>query len=227
MAEQLGLDLPARPALGREDFMVAPSNALALAMIDAWVNWDLRKLVLSGPEGSGKTHLTHVWAADAGARIIPAEGLADQSLQDLAQGPVAVEDIPMISQDPVDQTALFHLHNMLAEANHPLLMTGEAAPNFWNLSLPDLQSRVDAAGHAELQPPDDTLLAAVLAKLFADRQIAPKPNVIQYLVPRIERSFAAAARVVAALDAQSLAQGKPVGRNMARNMLDNGDIPKE
>ena len=53
MATQLGLDLPARAALGRDDFLVAPSNALAIRMIDDWQNWPLRKLVLTGPEGSG------------------------------------------------------------------------------------------------------------------------------------------------------------------------------
>lgn len=71
MAEQLGLDLPSVAALGREDFLVAPSNALAMAMIDAWPNWQGGKLVLSGPEGAGKTHLAHVWAQRSGAKLIP------------------------------------------------------------------------------------------------------------------------------------------------------------
>ena len=46
MAVQLGLDLPVRTALGRDDFMIAPSNAVAVAMIDNWRAWPLAKLVL-------------------------------------------------------------------------------------------------------------------------------------------------------------------------------------
>ncbi|MCB4379175.1 chromosomal replication initiator DnaA, partial [Synechococcus sp. MU1644] len=88
-------------------------------------------------------------------------------------------------------------------------------------SLPDLQSRVDAAGHAALDAPDDSLLGAVLAKLFSDRQLTPRPDVIPYLVTHMERSFAAARQIVADLDTASLAQKKPVTRNLAAACLDN------
>ncbi|MEO0865147.1 MAG: DnaA/Hda family protein, partial [Pseudomonadota bacterium] len=189
MATQLGFDLPVRPALGRDDFLVAPSNAVALAMIEGWMSWPGGKLVLSGPYGAGKTHLTHVWASEAGARIIPADTLPERDVTELSIGPVAVEDVDTIAHNSEAQTALFHLHNMMQAAGQPLLMTGAAAPTHWRMSLPDLQSRIDAAGHAALDPPDDTLLAAVMAKLFADRQVMPKPDVIPYLTSRMERSF--------------------------------------
>jgi len=220
MTEQLGFDLPVRAALGRDDFLVAPSNAVALAMIDDWRNWAQGKLVLSGPIGAGKTHLAHVWADAAGARIVIAADLAQADLPTLAQGPVAVEDVPRIAQDMAAQTALFHLHNMMQGAGAPLLMTGRGAPSRWQMSLPDLQSRIDAAGHAALEVPDDTLLAAVLAKLFTDRQLQPRPDVIPYLVTRMERSFAAALVVVSALDAASLAQGRAITRALAGEVLD-------
>ena len=220
MATQLGLDLPARAALGRDDFLVAPSNALAIRMIDDWQNWPLRKLVLTGPEGSGKTHLTHVWAAASGARIVAARDLSADIIQTPPTGPIAVEDVPMISRDSHAQTTLFHLHNLSAEAGHHLLMTGAQAPSLWSMSLPDLQSRIDAAGHAALDPPDDNLLAAVLGKLLNDRQLTPRADVIPYLVTHMERSFEAARRVVADLDATSLARKKPVTRALAAELLD-------
>ena len=89
------------------------------------------------------------------------------------------------------------------------------------MSLPDLQSRIDAAGHAQIELPDDVLLAAVLAKLFNDRHLMPRPDVIPYLVKRIERSFAAAGDVVHILDVESLAQKKPMTRHFAQQVLDN------
>lgn len=226
MAIQLGLNLPARAALGRDDFMVAPSNAVALAMIDNWRSWPLAKLVLTGPDASGKTHLTHVWASDSGARIVAAPDLAQQDIDALARHPVAVERVDTIHDDMPAQTALFHLHNLLHSAGLPLLMTGVLAPNLWRLSLPDLQSRVDAAGHATLEAPDDTLLGAVLAKLFADRQLTPRPDVIPYLVTHMERSFAAARQIVEALDTVSLARKRPVTRALAAELLDKGGTPE-
>lgn len=220
MAVQLGLDLPARAALGRDDFLVAPSNAVALAMIDSWNTWPLHKLVLSGPKGSGKTHLTHVWATASGARIIAARDLNADILTAPPTGPIAVEDVPSIANDRNAQTTLFHLHNLQAAAGHHLLMTGTQAPSLWAMTLPDLQSRIDGAGHAALDAPDDNLLGAVLGKLFNDRQLTPRPDVIPYLVTHMERSFDAARNIVGALDATSLARKKPVTRALATELLD-------
>ncbi|WP_299962063.1 DnaA/Hda family protein [uncultured Roseobacter sp.] len=215
MPEQLGFDLPGIPALGRADFLVAPSNAVAVAMIDSD---DADRLVLIGPEGAGKTHLTHVWAARTGAGIVAAHSLQNADVPALADGCVAVEDVPGISAEA--QTALFHLHNLVLANGNRLLMTGEGAPRDWGLTLPDLASRIAAAQMAALEPPDDTLLAAVLAKLFADRQLTPKADVIPYLTARMDRSFAAARDLVARLDAASLAQKRPVTRQLAAPLLD-------
>lgn len=219
MAQQLSFDLPAKPALGREDFFVAPSNAMAVALLDPQFAWPSGKLVLTGPKGAGKTHLAHVWASQTGARIIRADRLTEHTVPELAQGPVAVEDVPQIGGHCGRQNALFHLHNLVLANGHSLVMTGQGAPNLWGLSLPDLQSRVQAATHAELQPPDDQLLAVVLAKLFNDRQITPKPDVIPYLVAHMDRSFAAAARIVRRLDQLSLAEKRSLTRPLAVRVL--------
>jgi chromosomal replication initiation ATPase DnaA len=134
---------------------------------------------------------------------------------------MVIEDVPEIAQDHAAQTALFHLHNLMQSNGQPLLMTGRGAPNHWAMSLPDLQSRIDAAGVGTLMAPDDTLLGAVIAKHFSDRQLMPRPDVIPYLVLRIDRSFAAARDVVAAMDGHSLARHKPLTRALAAQVLDN------
>lgn len=220
MAEQLGLNLPGVPALGREDFLVAPSNALAVALIDAWPDWQAGKLVLTGPLGSGKTHLAHVWAARSGARLLPAAAIGEADIPALASGPVAVEDVSEIAGSEPAETALFHLHNLALANGQTLLFTGDAALAAWPMALPDLKSRLQGAASAELAPPDDTLLAAVLAKQFADRQIAPPASVIAYLVSRMDRSFAAARHIVEQLDQASLGRRKPITRHLARTVLD-------
>ncbi len=218
MAEQLTFDLPVRPALGREAFFVSPANATALALLDGWRAWPLGKLVLVGPAGAGKTHLTHVWAAETGARILPAAELAEARVPELAEAPaLAVEDA---DGGAFDERALFHLHNLLAEAQRPLLLTARRPPRDWGLALPDLASRIEAAGRAELAPPDDALLQAVLVKMFEDRQIAVPPTLLPYLTARMDRSFAAARALVAALDAAALAEGRAITRPLAARVLD-------
>ena len=221
MPQQLGLDLPGITALGRADFLIAPSNAMAVAMIEGWENWVNRKLLLCGPEGAGKTHLTHVWTSLSGARICAATDLPTLDIPALAQSHVAVEDISEIATDTAAQTALFHLHNLVLAEGHALLMTGIGAPKHWNIGLPDLASRLQGTQSVTLDPPDDALLSAVLAKLLADRQLTPKPDLIPYLIKRIDRSFAAARDIVARLDAASLAQMRPVTRALAAAVLDN------
>lgn len=219
MARQLSFDLPAREVLGREDFFVAPSNAMAVALIDDPAGWPTPQLVLTGPEGAGKTHLTHVWADRMGARLVAARDLAGADLLMLAEGAVAVEDVPQIAHDGAALNSLFHLFNLMREAGRPLLLTGRGAPSHWTLSLPDAQSRIESALHVTLDAPDDALLAAVLAKLFADRQITPRPDVIPYLVGRIERSFAAAADAVARLDRAALSEKRMLSRQLAIRLI--------
>ncbi|MDO7629751.1 MAG: chromosomal replication initiator DnaA, partial [Loktanella sp.] len=88
------------------------------------------------------------------------------------------------------------------------------------LTLPDLASRMQAATVTRIDDPDDGLLAALIMKLMADRQIMPPPALVNYLVPRVERSFAAAAEIVAALDCESLSSGRAINIKLAATLLD-------
>jgi chromosomal replication initiation ATPase DnaA len=213
---QLAFDLPGREAMTRADFFVAPSNALALQAIEGWEGWPGRKMVLVGPEGSGKTHLAHVWATMAGAVILPASALADADVAALAGARVVVENADRLGDA---EAALFHLHNVVTGTG-ALLLTAQTPPRDWGLTLADLISRVQAAPVARLEAPDDALLSAVLVKLFADRQIAVPPNLIPYLISRMPRSISAARTLVADLDARALAAGRPITRALAGDVLD-------
>ncbi len=219
---QMAFDLPAVPAHDRANFFVTPANAAALAAIEGWAGWPAGRLLLTGPAGSGKTHLAHVWALSAGAPIVPAAALRAGDVPQLAAGGrVAVEDADAAAGQPAAEAALFHLHNHLAEVGGGLLLTARRPAAEWPLALPDLASRMQALPVARLERPDDALLAAVLVKLFADRGVAVKPSLIGWLLRRMERSLAAAGALVAALDARALAEGRPVSRALAAEVLDS------
>ncbi|MDZ4097021.1 MAG: DnaA/Hda family protein [Paracoccaceae bacterium] len=222
MTGQLVFDLPAQAAYRREGFFASPSNVLALNTLAHWRGWPGGKMILVGPRGAGKTHLAHIWATDAEAVLVAASDLDDTDLPALAAvGAVCIEDAEAVAGQPARESALFHLHNLLAECRGALLLTCATPPRDWGMALPDLASRMQAATLTRLDPPDDALLAAVLEKLFADRQIAVPPTLIPYLISRMDRSFDAARDLVARLDTQALAEGRAVTRPLAAKLLDS------
>ena len=219
MIRQLAFDLPATEARTRADFLIAPSNVLALGMLDATATWPQGRLILVGPEGSGKTHLAHVWATQMDAALMPAEALAGADIDRLAGGPVVLDDAERLAGDAAGEAALFHLLNFMGPGR-PLLLTARTPARDWGIALPDLFSRLQAAPIATLAAPDDALLSAVLVKLFADRQVAVAANLIPYLVSRMPRQISAARHLVAELDAKALAEGRPITRQLAGEVMD-------
>ena len=219
MIRQLAFDLPARETFRREDFFVSPANALALATLDSG-DWPGGKLMLTGPAGSGKTHLARMWAAEAGAIVIAASALDQADPDVLARNRnVVVEDAEAVAGHPAAEVTLFHLHNLVCPQGR-LLLTARAPVRDWGLALPDLHSRLAAAPVATLDLPDDALLSAVLVKLFADRQVTVPPALIPWLLARMDRSIGAARALVAALDARALAEGRAISLKLAAEMLD-------
>lgn len=219
---QLPLDLGFRPALGRADFLIAPCNAAAVAWIDRWPDWPAPALALWGPAGGGKTHLLEVWRARSNAAALAPRALTSAALPELlgASRAVAIDDA-----SSAEEEALLHLYNVLAERRGHLLLAAREPPARWTTRLADLRSRLVALPTVAVEPPDDALLAAVLVKLFADRQLRIGEDVIAYLLPRIERSFAAARTIVAALDEAALARRRAVTVRLARDILSRDRSP--
>ena len=215
MNQQLAIDLPYRPALGRADFLVSDCNAAALQRIEGWPDWPGRALVLYGPPDSGKSHLTHLWGELCGGRLIAGGALAEHDPSALAAGrAVAVDDAERAAEH-----SLLHLFNCCCESGAGLLIVARQPPAVWPIALPDLASRLRAAESVGIGAPDDALLAAVLVKHLSDRRLPVKPGVVAYLVPRMERSFAAAADLAATLDQLALSAHRPVGLALARQAL--------
>ncbi len=217
MNEQLVLDLGRRTAHGAGDFLIAPCNSDAVAWLDRWPDWPAPALAIYGPAGCGKTHMAHVWQARSGARIVRTDELARTPPDALLR-----QSTSLVIDDAaagMDERAFLHLYNMVAEARGHLLITGRTAPARWPLELADLRSRLAAAPAVAVGLPDDALIAAVLVKLFADRQLRVGGEVLTFLVARMERSFAAAHAIVAALDRAALAARRKITVPLARNVL--------
>lgn len=222
---QLVLDLAHRQALGAEDFLVSRSNAAAVELIDRWPDWPHPASVVIGTQGSGKTHLAHVWQLRSSAGLVAASALTDTTVAALADGgALVVEDI---DRGIAEERALFHLLNRARESKLAVLLTSRVAPGELEFAIPDLRSRMRALPFVEVQPPDEALLKSVLVKLFADRQLSVEPPVIEYLSLRMERSMGAANRLVDTIDRLALAMHRKVTKPLAAEALASAGLKNE
>lgn len=214
---QLALALDHSVSFAREDFLSGPSNIAALTLIERWPDWPDRIVALIGPEGSGKTHLAAIWAEAAGARVLSANFLSVADVPaSLATGALVVEDLEAAD---LDEQALFHLINLAREEGAYMLLTARLAVAGFPITIRDLASRLRAVPAIMLTPPDDRLLRSLLVKLAADRQLALDESLLNYLVRRIERSFAAAHAAIQRLDQESMRQHRPVTRALAAELF--------
>ncbi len=215
-ARQLAFEFSPQPRYGDDDFLLAPSNAAANALIQAWPAWPDPVLALVGAPGSGKSHLAAIWARRVHAVLVPPDAVsAEADLGDFYGRHILLEDAAGVS----DEKGLFHLFNLVQESRATMLMTAQTEPESWGVRLPDLRSRLRRAPIARIEPPTDDLVRAVLVKLFDDRQLAVEANVIDYIALRIDRSLDAARAIVAALDAEGLARGRAIGRGLAADVI--------
>lgn len=219
MTDQLAFNWPRREALGADDFFVTEANAAAHAMVMAPESWPDGRLALIGPAGSGKTHLARLCRQSTGAALLPAAEI-DPDAPMPETRTLILEDAEALP--PEAEEWLFHAHNHLVGPGRTgrLLLTSSIAPARWQVALPDLASRLSAATIVRIEDPDDTLLSAVMMKLFQDRQLSPKPAAIDFALRHVDRSFAAVGELVARLDARALAEHREITRDLVREALD-------
>lgn len=214
---QYPLPLPlGRTAHGREDFLLAPCNMSAVAMLDRWPDWPNKALLISGPAGSGKSHLAEVWRQVSLARLVLGPNLVFENLPALLSAPGLILD----EADCCDEQTLFHLLSFTRADGAGLLLFSRLAPPVWPIRRDDLASRIRSLAWAKLDEPDETLLAQLLVKRLSDRQIAPvSADIIRYVIERTERSYRAIERVAERLDHESLGRKKGLTIAVARDVM--------
>ena len=215
MSAQLRLSLERAAAYSADAFIVSDSNHLAARTLEGWPDWRGGALALVGPAGSGKTHLASIWAARHRATVLPLDQLHLEESPSL----MLVEN----AEATLSEETLFHLLNLAARAGGGLLLTSRLAPSLWPVALPDLRSRLNALPVAVIEPPDDTVLTAMLDTFFHQRHIRASEELLGYLVRRIERSAQSALDIVVRLDEAAYALHRGVSRNLARQVLGEED----
>lgn len=214
---QLPLPLDLAPRYGRADFLVGRANEHALTYLERYPRWLAPAVMLVGPAGSGKSHLAAIFTLANGARLVRADHVTRIEVPSLALAPaLVVEDADRF---PPEEAALFHLLNMARESGHCLVLTARRNPDFWGITTPDLLSRLRAMPLITLHEPDEAMLAALLVKLFDDRQLRVDAPLIPYITARVTRSYAGVIALVEALDSLSLIRRKPITRALVAEVL--------
>ena len=226
-AHQLALEFEHRPCFAAEDFLISECNRQAVHIMESWPNWPYFAICIFGPSGCGKTHLAHIFAdiiashAPSPYKIptIEASKLKMSDAHNLFEKSryIIIENLENIK----NQEALFHIYNTYRDLGGNILFTSQEAPARLHLSLPDLRSRMNIVPAIEITTPDDELLSALLLKLFTDRQIMPTPDIINYTISNMERSFTFARDLIAEIDYLSLARKRAININIIKDALAN------
>lgn len=194
MIDQIALPFVWPADEDERDFIVSDANSTAVRHLEHWSLWPVMATVLTGPRKSGRSLLGRIFAAKTGGRFVD-------------------------NADTQDEERLFHAWNA-AQADHkPLLLAADLPPARWKIKLPDLRSRLLASPHIEIENPDFPLMTGLVEKLLHVRGLVAKPEVVRYVVPRIERSYIGVGRIVDALDEAALARRRPITMAVAREAL--------
>lgn len=222
--EQLLLNWPINETFAEEEFLPSFSNKEAVKWVDEWPRWErggqtFHCLIIYGPEGCGKTHLSHVWGCLSGAKVLSANELKNTDFLVGDEFVFIVEDVDVAIKEQEIEESLLHLYNWLKEQGGYLLLTSKNRPKKWQIELADLSSRLLASENVKIMPPDDTLLTAVIKKQFSDRQIVLADKVISYLIKHADRSFSFVRSMVREIDQLSLSEKKKITIPIVKRVL--------
>ena len=217
MNEQLVLGLSLKEALEKEDFFISSSNLDAVTQLGNTDKWPSGVLLLVGPKGSGKTHLSAVWSQEHKAKIVKLEAITPEMEKGIGHDVVCIEDIDTIEKvekqkKPKLEEGIFHLINSIGGRGGKLLMSSRKMPNALSIGLKDLVSRLQSFGNTIIKEPDDSLVMALLLKYFNDRQIFIKHSNLDYIASRVNRTYSSIYQFVNYIDHKSLVLNTKVTR---------------
>ena len=196
---QIALPLDWPVADREEDFLLSDSNRAAFEHLRRWALWPVMATLITGPRKSGRSLLGRIFVRKTGGRLFD-------------------------NAEAHDEEALFHAWNDAQARRKPLLIVADAPPPRWEIRLPDLASRLAATPQVEIEAPDDLLLGQLVVTRLGDRGIAAPPDLAEYLVPRIERTYVAALEVVDVLDQVTLSHHRRMTVPLAKKALEEAGL---
>ncbi len=180
-ADQIALPLDWPQSQGESRLIVSEANADAFEHFRKWSLWPVKATLLVGPRRSGRSLLARNFVERVGGRLI------DQAER------AAEED-------------LFHAWNAAQESGRPLVMIVDRTPPDWEISLPDLRTRIAVTPLARIGEPDDRLFQALIELHFADRGLHIPRDALRFMSERLHRDYWTIERAVESVDRFAIAE---------------------
>jgi hypothetical protein len=197
---QIVLPLDMRRTGDASRIVIGAANQSVLDALGRPETWPFRTAVLAGPPRSGKSLLARWFAGQGQGEAID-------------------------GANALDETVLFHRWNRAQQDGQPLLLVVDG--DHWDITLPDLRSRMGAALQLNIAAPDDAMVAALIEAHADQRGLALGEGALTYLVPRATRSFAEIERLVAMIDRLSLERKMPATQSIWRDALEAIEGPRQ
>jgi len=175
-------------------------------------NNTIKNIFLKAPNKSGKSHLINMWVKNNNA-ILYKSNLKD--IIDLKKN-VAIDNLFV----KIEEENIFHIINHCKNENLKILITSNLDINEYNFKLTDLESRLKTFYHVSILNPDDEMVKIILTKLLYEKQfIIKNPEIFDFLVKRIERSYQSIYNIVNRLDKFSLQKKRQLTIPLIKEIL--------
>lgn len=225
--EQLVLNFGYKEMMGREQFFRSDSNEMALSIIEKYNEWPRNKLILVGPKGCGKSHISSMLGDELDTKIYYAKDFnLPQVSNSVKKSLVIIEDLHELQKlnnfkRKEIEEALFHLLIKIENSDTRIFITGCKNPIDWQIKLPDLSSRLHTFALAKIENPDDRLFLSLILKFFSDKQLSASPAVINFIAARIDRTYLEARKFVDLVDQRALKDKREISLKLVRSVLEN------
>ena len=198
-ADQIALPLDWPQAQDDSRFIISEANRAAFDHFRHWSLWPVKATLLTGPRRSGRSLLARAFVDRVHGRLLE-------------------------HAERRDEEELFHAWNAAQDSGHPLVMIVDEVPPAWDVTLPDLRTRLAVTPIARIEQPDDALFRSIIRLLFADRGLHIPDEALKYIGDRVERSYWMAERVVEAIDRFAIAERARLSLPTIRRALADGGI---
>lgn len=198
--EQIALPLDWPQSQGDSRLIITESNREAFEHFRKWSMWPVKSTLLTGPRRSGRSLLARTFVERVGGRLV------DQA-------------------DRMDEEELFHAWNAAQDSGRPLVMIVDRTPPDWDISLPDLRTRIAVTPVTRINEPDDQLFQALIELHFADRGLHAPREALRFMTERLHRDYWTIERAVEAIDRYAIEERARLSLpTVRRALIDAGMI---
>lgn len=224
---QIPLQLEPRRPDRFDDFIAGP-NVNALAAVRQLLNEPGGSLFLSGPDGSGKSHLLNALCHEARENGLAAFYIAPKRLPEEAAASleglqvldlVCVDDLDSVAGNPVWESALFGCFNEVRAARGRLLVSSNQPLASLEFCLPDLASRLAWGVRQNLRLPDDDGKLEILQQRALTLRIDLPQDVQSYLLKYGKRDMSSLLLALERLKDAAFAGKRKITVPLAREIL--------